>query len=217
MLSTRDLSQFPDIDTLRRAMQSMAMLDAILCPEWQCRYWSFNSRWATNEAMGSMRDGCGDDLFVHFGPAGCWVKGFTHESVMSPYRQQPPMTWPGIYGTVPTDFSGCLSDAAFDIASTTFCIWRRYGDPTWQVGPVIFPDGHPDPDGSSSLLSALDGRPETYRAWATEYFEVEVDLDAVRHAFSHARLTSDLVARLNPAVTLRTLAPDRREIGYPRV
>ena len=35
MISTRDLSLLPDVDGFRRLLQSMAMLDAVLCPEWQ--------------------------------------------------------------------------------------------------------------------------------------------------------------------------------------
>jgi hypothetical protein len=38
VISTRDLSQLPEVDGLGRALQAMAMLDAILCPEWQYRY-----------------------------------------------------------------------------------------------------------------------------------------------------------------------------------
>ncbi len=43
MISTRDLSQLPDVDPLRRLMQSLAMLDAILSPDWELRYYSFNA------------------------------------------------------------------------------------------------------------------------------------------------------------------------------
>src|SRR5690349_3975316 len=64
MISTRDLSRLPDVDALRRLLQNMAMLDAILSPEWEYRYYSFNSKWARGEQMGSMRDGCGDDFFA---------------------------------------------------------------------------------------------------------------------------------------------------------
>lgn len=71
MTSTRDLSGLPDVDGLRRTWQSMGMLDAILCPEWQYRYYSFNAAWAVGEQMGSMRDGSGNHLFAHFGPTGC--------------------------------------------------------------------------------------------------------------------------------------------------
>jgi hypothetical protein len=37
MISTRDLSLLPDIAGLRRTWQAMAMLEAILYPNWQFR------------------------------------------------------------------------------------------------------------------------------------------------------------------------------------
>ena len=55
MISTRDLSLLPDVARLRQTLQAMAMLDAVLCPEWQFRYYSFNAAWAAGEQMGSMR------------------------------------------------------------------------------------------------------------------------------------------------------------------
>jgi hypothetical protein len=62
VISTRDLSLLPDVESLRRLWQSMAMLDAILSPDWEYRYYSFNAAWGAGEEMGSMRDGCGDSL-----------------------------------------------------------------------------------------------------------------------------------------------------------
>ncbi len=214
MIATRDLSQLPGPDALRQAMQSMAMLDAILSPDWQGRYYSFNCNWSEREQMGSMRDGCGDDLHAHFGPEGCWIKGFAHESPMSPFRETPPKVWPGIYDTVPAEFAGCLKEPAFQIEAGTFCVWHRYGDPKWQVGAISYKNGSPDPDGSSKLLSPFDGMPGTYREWAEYYYECELDIEAVDNVFRHERLTSRLVNRLNPFVTLTDLEQDRREIGY---
>jgi len=77
MISTRDLSLLPDVRGLRRTLQAMAMLDAILCRDWQFRYYSFNAAWAAGEQMGSIRNGSGDDLFALFSSAGCWLKDFT--------------------------------------------------------------------------------------------------------------------------------------------
>ena len=139
MISTRDLTLLPDVDGLRRTLQSMAMLDAVLCPEWQDRYYSFNAAWGIGQQMGSMRNGSGDDFFAHFGPAGCWVKGFAHEYPMSPYSESPKRVWSGVLDSVPDEFAGCLREPAFTVEDVTFCIWRRYGDNRWQVGPVAFP------------------------------------------------------------------------------
>src|SRR6266545_3544798 len=159
MISTRDLSGLPDVDGLKRLLQSMAMLDAILSPEWQYRYYSFNSKWSRGEQMGSMRDGCGDDFFALFNKHGCFLKGFDHEAMMSPYGQKPKRVWPGVLDAVPEEFADELKQPAFSMEDTTFCIWRRYSDSGWQRGIIDFPTERPDPDGSQSLLSPLDGKP----------------------------------------------------------
>ncbi|MGH9772550.1 MAG: hypothetical protein ACRD4Q_12775, partial [Candidatus Acidiferrales bacterium] len=215
MTSTRDLSRLPDVKSLRRNLQAMALLDAILCPQWDLRYYSFSSTWAPGEEMGSMRNGSGDDFFAHFSAAGCWLKGFDHESPMSPYAGDEQRQWPGVIDAVPDEFAACLQEPAFKVKDVTFCIWRRYSDPAWQVGPVEFPPGHGDPDGSSLLLQMLDGRPESYRDWARSYYEHAVNLAAVECIYRHDALTAEIVENLNPAISLADLAADIREIGYP--
>jgi hypothetical protein len=214
-ISTRDLSALPDVDRLKAILQAMAMLDAILSPEWQYRYYSFNSRWAPGERMGSMRDGCGDDLFALFNAAGCFLKGFAHEAPMTPYRTRRHKVRAGVLDEVPPEFADCLSEPAFCMSDTTFCIWRRFGDPAWQRGKIRFPQGA-DPDGSALLLSPLDGEPRTYKKWADDYYETDTDLAAVGHVYGHLPLTREVVRVLNPEVTLDDLAADVEEIGYPR-
>ena len=215
MISTRDLLLLPDVDGLRRTLQAMAMLDAVLCPEWQYRYYSFNAAWGAVEQMGSMRNGSGDDFFAHFSAAGCWLKGFAHEYPMPPYSENPPRPWPGVLDAVPAEFAACLREPAFSVEDVTFRIWRLAGERTWQVGPVEFPPHHPDPDGSDFLLSPLDGRAETYQAWAADYYEREVELAAVEHVYRHRPFTPEVVARLNSEVSLGELSADISEIGYP--
>jgi hypothetical protein len=219
MISTRDLSQLPDVDGLRRLLQSMAMLDAILSPEWQFRFYSFNSRWAKGEQMGSMRNGHGDDFFALFNGHGCFLKGFAHEAPMTPYRADPKRLWPGVLDSVPEEFEACLREPALGIEDTTFCIWRRYADGYWQRGAIDFPPGE-DPDGSEFLLSPLDGKPETYRKWAERYFNKRfLTVEMVRHIYEQRPLTDDLVAALTPDIDphleVTDLQDDIAEIGYP--
>lgn len=215
MVSTRDLSLLPDIDGLRRVLQSMAVLDAILCPEWVFRYYSFNAMWSADEQLGSMRNNCGDDFVALFNPAGCWLKGFAHESSMTPYREDPPRVWPGVLDGIPHEFASCLREPAFGVENVTFCVWRRYSDAGWQIGPVSFPSDDSDPDGSADLLSLLDGRPQSYQTWATEYYERAVELAAVEHVYRHQPLTPAVVEQLNSEASVSSLAADIREIGYP--
>ncbi len=225
MISTRDLSQLPDVDGLRRLLQSMAMLDAILCREWEFRFYSFNSHWSAGKQLGSMRNGQGDDFFALFNAAGCFLKGFAHEAPMTPYRSDPRQLWPGILDSVPQEFASCLRQPAFSIEDTTFCIWRRYWDASWQRGAIEFPPS-PDPDGSQYLLAPLDGKPETYREWAEWYFNRPfLTVEMVRHIYQQRPLTNELVAALTPDIVMddeehphlevADLEEDITEIGYP--
>jgi hypothetical protein len=200
----------PDIPTFRRLTRSLAVLDAILSPAWEDRYYSFDAHWSVDQLMASMRNGQGDHWFALIDQHGIILHGLDHESPM--FRPDDP--WPGVLDAVPAEFAPFLEEPAFDTRNTTFCIWRRTDGRGWERGPVRFPPGD-DPDGSAHLLRHLDGRPETYVAFAAEYYEVDVPLDAVAAIYRHEPLTPELVARLNPAVQLHDLAADLAEIGFP--
>ncbi len=216
MISTRNLSKLPEIDTLRRLMQSLAMLDAILSPDWVYRYFSFNSHWAIGEQMGSMRNGQGDHYFALFNAAGCWLKGFDHEAIMSPFASNPPKVATGVLNGVPAEFAAYLAEPAFVVGETTFCIWRLYGDTIWRRGTVMLLENNQDADGSASLLQYLDCVPQTYSEWAKEYYECDVSLPAVRSIYAHQPLDQLLVRELNAEILLADLKSDIQEIGYPK-
>ena len=133
---------------------------------------------------------------------------------MSPYRRKPKAVWPGVLDNVPSAFAAALKEPAFSIDDTTFCIWRRHSDESWRRGAIEFPRGD-DPDGSQTLLSVLDGNPKTYKAWAEDYYEQKVNLAAVKQVYAHEPLNDDVVQQLNEDVTLKELAGDIKEIGYP--
>lgn len=213
MITTQDTSLLPDINQLRRLAQSLALLDAIIEPEWQYRYYSFNSQWNEGQQMASMRDGSGDGYHILFTSAGAIMKGFVIESAMNPFRTQPDAVWLGVLNAVPTEFSSFLAEPAFVLEETTFCIWRAYSDTSWQRGNIAFP-AVDDPDGSAGLLSIFDGNPSTYQAWAEEYYERPVDLAVVTHIYEHRALTENIIQKLNPEFTIGELEEDLLEIGY---
>ena len=149
-----------------------------------------------------------------FNSHGAIIKGFVHESLMSPFVDDPPKVWRGVLESVPSEFRDFLSEPAIEIEATTFCIWRRYSDSFWQVGDIDYPEGD-DPDGSEDLLSILDGKPETYQNFAAEYFEEDIPLVAVKHIYAHKPLSDDIISELNAEVSKGELQDDIEEIGYP--
>jgi hypothetical protein len=187
------------------------MLDAIVSPEWDYRYYSFNSSWADSEMMASMRNGSGDHWFALFCVEGVALHGLAHEAPS--YRPGEP--WAGIFDRLPTQFhANFLREPAFATEDSTFCVWRLSADDRWSCGAVALPPG-PDPDGSANLLAILAGKPEHYVELARDYFERELDVEDVRAVYQHLPLDAALVERLNPEVELGALAEDIAQIGYP--
>ncbi|MFE2644500.1 hypothetical protein ACFXDO_18295 [Streptomyces nigra] len=212
--------RLPSIAELRDLCRSLAMLDAILCPDWEGRYHSFNAGWADGEEMASMRNGSGDEYFIVFSKAGAYVRGFAHEAPMSPYANDGE-PWPGVIDDVPDAFKPFVEEPAFtdedDVPVVTACLWREATDDQWRHGAIDFPAGYSDPDGATGLFGLLvDRSPRAFQRFAEDSYEVPVDLEAVRYVYALRPLDERLVSWLNAEVTLADLAEDIAEIGYPR-
>lgn len=209
MISTRHLDSMPDINTLQRLSQSLAMLDAIIMPEWDLRYYSFNSKWSKGEKMASMQNGSGDNYFALFTKKGAILKGFVADSSMAEE------THPEILENVPDVFAeNFLNEAAFSMESTSFCIWRLATDSSWQVGNINN-KSKSDIDGSEKLLSIFEDTSAIYKNWAEQYYELELPETEILAIFEHQPLTDELVQAINPDSSLEDLEEDIEEIGYP--
>jgi hypothetical protein len=100
-ISTGNLEGLPDVTRLKQLLRSMAMLDAILMPEWEYRYYSFNARWGEGEMMGSTRDGAGDEFFAPFNGHGTFNRlrtRVTGSSGKDPERTLLPRSVPTVRG-----------------------------------------------------------------------------------------------------------------------
>jgi hypothetical protein len=210
-VSTENTSGIPNVEGLKKLCQSLAMLDAILQPEWDLRYFSFNSHWTDGEQMASLRDGSGGEYFIRFQKEGAIILGKTPKSPTGAEVTRLGRPLPGTFDNVPDALRSALEVPAFETNEIEFCLWRLSTDDEWSVGG----ETRTEQNHSDDLLFALDARPESYKAWADEYYEKSVNLDSVRQVYAHASITSKLVRSLNRAMSLTRLADDQKEIGYP--
>jgi hypothetical protein len=214
VISTKNLKSLPDVSTLKRLLQSLAMLDAIMSSEWDERFYSFNSNWDDNEQMGSMRNGFGDDFSVLFNSSGCFIKGFNHESAMSSWGTDKQLPWPDLLKGLPPEFSAASIEPAFSMENISFCIWRLNTAVSWAKGDFEYANDE-DPDGSEYLLEIFDVNPATYQAFAQEYYEVDLAITAIEAIYRHTPLTNEIVQSINPEISLEDLEKDILEISYP--
>jgi len=214
MLSTRNLSLLPEIDSLRKRLQQMAALESVFAIEYGESQFEFHPKWDRSEQMGAFKNGSGDEMFAHFTQSGCIIIGFAHESEMSPYRTSPPEHWPGLLSDVPIEFKASLEEPAFDIASTTFVVWRLSTDNAWHTARIEFSNDEFS-DGSHELLSHLIYTAAEFADWLADNYEVDIDTDIVSAVFANKPLTKQQLSTLNPGAKTIQLRKAVTETGYP--
>ncbi|MEU3611314.1 hypothetical protein ABZ725_03200 [Streptomyces sp. NPDC006872] len=216
-------AHLPGPAELRTHLRALAVLDAAICDDPQFCCYAFDATWGPGKEAALMDNGSGDDFSVLFTPAGVLIRGFAHESEMSPYGTDNEQVWPGVIDDVPASLRPLLDEPAFhdegiDAPRVTACLWRETGDTTWHAGSTIaFPAGSEDPDGSGFLFQLLsDPSPEAVQAYFEDYYERPVPLEAVRHVLAGHPLTPAIAAALNPAA-LSDDALLRRIAAHPEV
>ena len=207
MISTKNFSLLPDRKSLETICKAISVLDAIISQEWQYRYYSFNSKWDTNEQCLQMRNGSGDEMHLLFREDGCAINGFAHE-----YDQQDKAK---LTTNLPSIFDVFIFGEPVKTIGTTFCLWTTEQQ-NWQVGKIeIYKDN------SEEMLNIFDGNPQTYIDWATEYFEESyiesgIPLDTVTKIYSGQTLTKEMVLTIVEELEdWEQLEADLNEIGYP--
>ncbi|MEU7024998.1 hypothetical protein ABZ990_30845 [Streptomyces sp. NPDC046203] len=197
----------PDPTILRAHLRALAVLDAAIGDDPEYCGYRFDPAWGPGEEVALMDNGSGDDFSVLFTPAGVLIRGFDHESVMSPYVTDDEDVWPGVIDDVPAALRPLLDEPAFrdeeiDAPPVTACLWRETGDTAWRTGANIdFPPDGADPDGSGFLFHLLTDRsPETVQEHFEDHYERRIPLAAIRHVLAGRPLTPTITAALHPAV-----------------
>jgi hypothetical protein len=167
-----------------------------------------------------MRNGSGDEYSIVFLADGVFVRGFDHESDMSPTKLAPKSLWPGLVDGIPDSFMSFVNEPAFaDTSGTplmTICLWRLTDDETWHYGTASYPRSGTGADGSEWLFTQLlDSSPQGYVDFASEYYEAALELSDVAAILRAEPLTRELASRMNPERNWSELLEEIEEIGYP--
>jgi hypothetical protein len=195
----------------------LAVLDAIMSPEWEWRYFSFDAQWSHHQEMASMRNGSGDEYSIVFASAGVYIRGFDHESALSPWAQHPRRVVEGLIDRVPAVFREHVDEPAFSmdgVPSITVCVWRQTDSDVWEFGEPTEVGLQAQDGGASWLFAELDGDPATYKRFADDYYETDVPLAQVAMVFDRAPVTAELVGELNPEADITAVAEELAALPY---
>jgi hypothetical protein len=207
MLSTKTLSSFPDQKTIQKICKSVSVLDAILCQDWEFRYFSYQSDWAEYEEFCEIRNSSGDHTLILFREDGCVINGYSN-LYGEPDKEKTTALLPPIFN----DF---IFGEPVNTIGTTFCVWK--------TDSVAWISGNPPDfeDESEAFLFIFDGNPQTYLDWATDYFDGDlkesgIPLETVKAIYEGKILTKAMVLSLvDDLEDWEQLIADLAEIDYP--
>lgn len=235
MPSTENLDHLPKPNDLQRICKSISALEAIISPEWEYRYYSYQKDWGEGEEFCEMRDGQGDQMLILFTKNGICINGFAHESQMNGWKQiqieekksfkeklfgtkNEPKTelrqeiFNGVLDSLPEVFNEFIYGEPVKSIGTTFCIWSIEND--WKIGEIKLPNDNYK-DGSKDLLQLLDGRATTYKNWAEEYYEKEFKIELIESVYAGNPISKELVLELNSEIEdWEVLKTELQEIGF---
>ncbi len=198
---------YSSVEVCFRRAQSLALLDALICPEWEYRYYSMDVAWSAGEQLASVRNSEGDHAFLLFSGQRCCFKEIDHEqfSDAAAFTEVVRGHLPAPLGLV----QQVLDEPAFYASECTALGWYEAEGSRWQE---VVPS-----DAGHLRLSRLilSGTAEEYQVWAEEYYEQEIPIQAVQRVFNHEPLSTSLVSSLNPTLTLKEVSEDASGIGYP--
>ena len=187
----------PDLKTLARTIQGFSFCDALLEPDWDLRYFSYDAGWnsAKREAMGSVRNGHGLEIFFLFS------NGFAIGKIFDGAGCNVSMD---IIQSLPETFESFKSEPAFGLNEVTFLAWSTSADENWS----FFPSKATLPD----VFSVFSGGIEAYHQWAEDYYGRKIDKTALFQAFYTLEIDQETLQKLETVLSLAEIQEELKTI-----
>ncbi|MFC5920927.1 hypothetical protein ACFPVS_09370 [Neisseria weixii] len=185
-----------------RIQQRIALLEAVLSPEWGYRYFSFNAHWAPNQMMASMRDGSGSGWFALIDDYGIAVAARIRYPADTAVFQSLPEHW---------QHENFLREPAFTdtVQHGNFCAYKADSGHEWII--------HAAPENAAAfaeLFFAVNGDAGAYCDFAADYYEQDdLDCESVRNIIHNPTLSEADILAFAPDTDLDALQQDLHEIG----
>lgn len=180
--------KYLSLTELKRSLKAMLTLEIILEP----KKWLRLNRFFQEEVYHKffIDDDNGNSLTIVIAMDRALIKGFEADNELNQFEaaEWDPTVIQRIYKGAPKDL---LNDNERD--ETTFCIWYSAYTDTWTQNEIDGNDG-----GSARLLSRIYSTPEAWSEWASGYYHLSPNMDAVRDIYSGKAVTADTILSLNP-------------------
>ena len=209
--------QLPDPQRLKEILLIQAAMDIIMKDKEDAwlRLVNFYKDYKDGIDMFKFDNGAGDNMYIIFSQEGVIIKGFDHESILSPYDNEKGEIAKGIYDLVPDELIEVLQDESIEMNDVTFCIWRRNTDSNWKKGKVDVPETYEEgDDGEGFLLGYIYEDPASWLEWAKYYYSREIPIDYIKNIYEHRNITKEVLQKINPERDAESVMKELKEIDF---
>ncbi len=193
---------FPEHAVVKRISQSLAMLEAIIMPEWEYRYYSYNSKWAHHLEMASMRDGAGSYYFILFSGEEIVIKGFNESTGINNGVAEYLKNLSQLDNALVKYY---IQEPAFINDQISFF---GFWDSTQRKWNGII-------DQNETMFEIFTDPVSCYYDFCLEYYENSYDKKIIQEIIDFKPLNQRMIKQLNPKLSINLLQEDLDEIGYP--
>ncbi|NTV78935.1 MAG: hypothetical protein HGA25_07355 [Clostridiales bacterium] len=193
------LNKLPDVKECKNKLKQLAAFDAVFSPEWENRYYSYDSLWYEGEEMASMRNGRGEHYFILFTDEKILMKGLERQSKCLSMKDF------GKDMNLPEILYQFMEQVAFLPDETSFCIWK-FGQGAWNSITKIT-------ENELKILGVLLISPEQYVQWVEDYYEITLSVEEVAALFQENVLHKKTCLQWNPHLDWDAFQKEAKEIG----
>ncbi|MDX6740108.1 hypothetical protein [Actinocorallia sp. A-T 12471] len=123
--------KIPGLEELKSRLQKLALMDALILPDWERRYFSFDMNWGSGESLATIRNGSGAEAHVLLRSSAALVLVSDHDL---PSLGSSGFL-PDLERRIPAELVEYLHEPAFCYGGTfaaASCSWRTSGDSGWH-------------------------------------------------------------------------------------
>lgn len=218
-MEIKNYTQLPDLRELKNYLLCQAALDITMLPEEKSwlRITSYFPNYLEGVDMFHIDNGASDHLYILFSTTGIIIKGFDHESILSPYANEDEIITPGIYDTTPPELLALL-DTHTEKDDVTFCVWYDLNNSTWRKGIITVPEGYKDgDDGEGFLLGYIFTTPDDWLDWAQHYYgdkNKDIDITVVKKYYRKQIITHEDILSMNTNADVEYVFSKLMKLGY---
>ena len=205
---------------IKTYLKNQAILDIIVVPEhesWR-RLVSYQNDSEHDCERFKITTADGDHLYVLFTKKGVLLKGFDHDSYLSPFQNKQKSHAKVIYEQVPPELLHPLIEEE-DLENVTFCLWKSKDETEWNKNKPVLniqcqSEADELDDGEKHLLSYIFSNAEDWFDWASIYYELEEEAwDAAERLYESGEVTRPMVMDLNPDRDYDTIIDECETLG----